>query len=131
MIPFDSLDKIARIVAAQSHGLDFDDTYQQAHLRFLLYPPRTKQGAWTMARHARNDLWRRERVRRHTALSETLHYSFDDEVMARMTLQRLRELMPEAVEWLLQYRLRRMHTNAEKVRAHRLRKRLRALVKGA
>ena len=67
MLDFDVLSGIAATVAA---GVEPDmrhDTFQEAFLRFMRYSPRTRAGAYVMARSARDDLYRRQRTQRKLA----------------------------------------------------------------
>lgn len=60
---FAELDAAAKVAAATVPDW-FDDTRQEAWVRFLRYRPRTIGGAMMMAFSARNDLLRKERTQR-------------------------------------------------------------------
>lgn len=114
-------------MAAQSKGLEFDDTRQTIWLKFVRYPPQTISAAWTMARHARNSLWRRERKRLHADVDalraeETPRYRIDNQVEAR---EALRTMDRKKLRWLLRYIEERNHLKRDVVRAYRIRTALR------
>ena len=101
-VRFGILHVIARRVAG-TWPQRFDDIYQDIWVRFLRYQPETARGAWVMAKSARNDLWRRERVRRTVPLeeAEALTVELEEIVEARERLREVVERVPSAVRLLL------------------------------
>jgi hypothetical protein len=120
---------VARTVAAQSPSLDFDDCLQTIREKWLRFPPVTLTGAWLIARSARNDMWRRMHTeKRHRGRMPTAGYSVDMDrrMMARERLRAASETIGAgALIWLARYRQTGHHPVSERVKACKLRQRLR------
>lgn len=85
------------------------------------------RGAWVIARNVRNDLWRRETMRRDLKWKDRkLPYtSTDGEIEARWTLRHLAQKCPKQVTFLIRYAEERRHAKKDIVKAHRYRGQLR------
>lgn len=76
------------------------DVYGAAWERFLRYSPRTRTGAWLMAKSARNDLYRREqtqeRIRRASPQEDS--YEMDETIDGQSAADARAELFALVVE---------------------------------
>lgn len=122
-LPYADLDRAARMAAARAAHALRADCYQAAWLRFLRYKPETFGGALLMARHAAIDVARDDRRHWHGELFDLV-----EDPPEQDPLLELAAAYPEEVAALLTYYRIKRPSGAERVRAHRVRQRLKALI---
>lgn len=123
-LPFAELDRAARTALRPPIELR-EDCYQAAWVRFLEYHPATIGGAFLMAKHAGLDLIRRERKHRHIELLDVYFQPVpveDDQMSVLWTR------FPEETCWLLTYYDTLQHTGAERIKAYRMRERMKRYI---
>jgi DNA-directed RNA polymerase specialized sigma24 family protein len=130
-MPAINIDEIARMVAAESPSLDFDDVYQEAMLKMLAYPPQSRTGAFRIAVSARNSLWRKERRHLHADINgrDFPEPSSERPPSTEGVYDKLKRLMPRETQWLLNYYSENTpkHPGADAKRAHDYRERVRLI----
>ena len=125
---FHGLSNIASTVAATADINLRRDVYQEAWRKYVQYPPRTKMGAWLMANHARDSLYKREKYQRKVKDSAPTEPSIelDAVVEARESLREMARRCPRAFAFVLNYINQVRHSGADRRMACYYRQQLRA-----